>query len=88
MNLILINTMIYLHRFIYAVISIPLMVIAFIIMLITFIIVTPFYALIYYIAWGELVSDNQISKLSELSAYPIFKFLEFIHPNDERRTNN
>ena len=74
--------MIYLHRFIYAVVSIPLMVIAFIIMLITFIIITPFYALIYYIAWGELVSDIQISKLSELSAYPIFKFLELIKPNN------
>ena len=74
--------MIYLHRFIYAIIAVPLLLISWIIMLVTFIITTPFYAIIYYVKYGSLVSDKQVEKWCEFPTYPIFKFLELIKPNN------
>ena len=75
--------MIYLHRFIYAIIFIPLVILAGIIWLITFVVATPFYAIAYYIAFGNLVNDKQLEKLYTLITNPIFKFLKLIKPNDK-----
>ena len=54
--------MIYLHRFIYAIIFIPLVILSAIIWLITFVVATPFYAIAYYIAFGNLINDKQSRK--------------------------
>lgn len=74
--------MIYIHRFIYAIIF-PLMAgIAAVIGILSSIVITPFYALIYYIVYGKLIMDIQIENMCYYITYPIFKFLEFIKPNE------
>lgn len=74
--------MIYIYRFIYAIIF-PLMAgIAMIIGILSFLVITPFYALIYYIVYGKLIMDIQVENMCNYITYPIFKFLEFIKPNE------
>jgi hypothetical protein len=72
--------MIYIHRFIYVIIFPLLAVIAAIIWLIVFVVATPFYAIIYYILYGKLVTDRQVENMCNCSIYPIFKFLKLIEP--------
>lgn len=72
--------MIYIQRFIYVIIFPLFAVIAAIIWLIVFVVATPFYAIIYYILYGKLVTDRQVENMSNCSIYPIFKFLKLIEP--------
>lgn len=72
--------MIYIHRFIYVILFPLFAVIAAIIWLIVFVVATPFYAIIYYILYGKLVTDRQVENMSNCSICPIFKFLKLIEP--------